>query len=38
MEEKMIIADSFGKEVGYLDYSVQLDLDLGDANDFEFNI
>ena len=38
MAEKMIVADAFGKEVGYLDYSVLLDLDLGDTNDFEFNI
>ena len=36
--EKMSIADPEGKEVGYLDYSVELDLDLGDTNDFEFAI
>lgn len=36
--ESMIIADASGKELGYLDYSIDMDLDLGDTNDFSFDM
>lgn len=38
MEEKMIVANNFGREIGYLDYSIEMDMDLGDTNDFAFEM
>lgn len=36
--EGMIIANASGKELGRLDYSIDMDLDLGDTNDFSFDM
>lgn len=36
--ERMIIANASGKELGNLDYSIDMDLDLGDTNDFSFDM
>lgn len=36
--ERMIIANAAGKELGNLDYSIDMDLDLGDTNDFSFDM
>ena len=38
MVEKMVIADIDGKEMGFLDSGVEIDMELGDANDFELEI
>lgn len=35
--EKMIVADAAGKELGNLDWRIEMDLELGDTNDFEFD-
>ena len=34
----MMMTDSNGRDVGSLDYSISLDMDLGDTNDFEFEV
>lgn len=36
--DRMIVANTSGKEIGYLDYSIEMDMDLGDSNDFEFEM
>lgn len=36
--DRLIVANAQGRELGYLDFSVEVDLDLGDTNDFEFQI
>lgn len=38
MENKFTVADASGKELGYLDYSIKMDMDLGDTNDFQFEM
>lgn len=35
---EIMVADKSGHDVGALDYSVSMDMDLGDTNDFEFNM
>jgi hypothetical protein len=34
----MMMTDANGRDVGTLDYSISLDMDLGDTNDFEFEV
>lgn len=34
----IIVADAQGRELGYLDRGIDVDMDLGDTNDFEFQI
>lgn len=38
MENKMIVVNDAGREIGYLDYSIEMDMDLGDTNDFAFDM
>ena len=38
MDNRMIVTNTAGREIGYLDYSIEMDLDLGDTNDFEFEM
>lgn len=35
---ELIVADAWGKEIGYWNYEKNLDMDLGDTNDFEIRI
>ena len=36
--DRMIVINSTGREIGYLDYSINVDMDLGNSNDFEFEM
>lgn len=36
--DRMIVVNSTGREIGYLDYSINVDMDLGNSNDFEFEM
>lgn len=38
MVKRMTVADAAGKELGYLTDSIEMDLEIGDTNDFEFNL
>ena len=38
MEKKMIVVNDSGRRIGYLDYSIEMDMDLGDTNDFAFEM
>lgn len=38
MVGKMTMADAAGKELGYLADNIELDLEIGDTNDFEFEL
>ena len=38
MDNRFTIADAGGKELGYLDQNMNIDMDLGDTNDFVFEI
>ena len=35
---KFVVAKESGEELGYMDYNVDIDLDLGDTNDFELRM
>ena len=36
--DRIIVANTQGKELGYLESCIDVDLDLGDTNDFEFEV
>lgn len=36
--DRMTVVDDKGREIGYLDNSIVMDIDIGDTNDFEFEM
>lgn len=38
MDHQIIVADAQGRELGYLDPHFDVDMDLGDTNDFQFEV